>query len=1052
MLDLGTLKIGIKVEDGEARSKLSELDNKTKEAGKSSGSLSDSFEKVGNSASEAGKKLTLGVTTPLVGLAAAAGKVGMDFESSMSKVESLIQNSSENITEDMAKLEATAKEMGATTKFSASEAGDAMTYMGMAGWEAEQMIDGLPGILNLAAADGLDLATTTDIVTDAMTAFGLKANQSGEFADVLAAAASNANTNVAMLGESFKYAAPVAGAFGYSAEDTAIALGLMANAGIKAGMAGTSMRQILTNLTGTLDLTVQGSKGWIVECENMDGSMRPLRDQLIDLREAFGEMTEAEMAANAETIAGKTGMSGLLAVVTAADEDFNKLADAIDNSSGTAEAMAATLQNNVKGQLTILGSSLEGLGIAFYENFKEPLQAIIEKCAEFVSSLIPVVEENAELIATIFGVAAAIGPTLTIIGKLITVVGAILNPVGLVITALGAFAASVTTLYLTNEDFAKEMDKIWNNIQSLFSSVLGKIKGLIEAFTSFTKDMWDRYGEDIIDIIQSLFKVLESIFSTAFNILGGLIDFFAAMFKGDFEGMKEATINICNSMWEGIKDLFKTGITWLGNLIPTMLEIGSNLIHGMWNGIRTVWDGMTSWISGKCSDMLNSVKDFFQIKSPSRVMMQVGKNIGEGMQIGIEDSGKGVLSATKQLANEVLELARYYTLEYENTMSEGQQKVYESRKEAVKNYIADQKYFNDLSLQEEKEFYQGMYELAKGNGEEMIYWEKEIYRVKQEMRKQDVEDLKESNKKYRDLYMQQVTDANNILSAESSEEIKKLQDELDKMDSEDKENAYNEKYNRYQEQIKKLEAELAAAEWDEREKLQKEIAYKQKEFDTWLYEEDRKKQREELSAQIKAEQEALKQKLDNNNKYAEKHLNIVDEKLKKTIELIETGDSKEVASQKAKQQVVSEMNNELLNQTKQVLADKEAAQTESNQNTLSETNNFANDFYTENYRIGVALANGIADGILNTKWRVSKALSMMVNEIKDTFNSVGVDYSGHSISGFGSLDTNTKRSMGGVSGTTSSNTGTVERLLQSLNDKLDRLPRNLVNEERLVRG
>ncbi len=217
--------------------------------------------------------------------------------------------------------------MASKTKFSASEAAEAMNYMAMAGWKTGDMLSGIEGIMNLAAASGEDLATTSDIVTDALTALGLSAEDSGHFADILAAASSNANTNVAMMGETFKYCAPVAGALGFTAEDTAEAIGLMANAGIKSSQAGTAMRTMMTNLTGEVKFTGDAFGELTVQTTNTDGSMRSLGDILTDCRAAFAQMSESEKAANAEALVGKNAMSGFLAVMNAAPGDIEKLKD-----------------------------------------------------------------------------------------------------------------------------------------------------------------------------------------------------------------------------------------------------------------------------------------------------------------------------------------------------------------------------------------------------------------------------------------------------------------------------------------------------------------------------------------------------------------------------------------------------------------------------------------------------------------------------------------------------------------------------------------------------
>lgn len=302
----------------------------------------------------------------------AAVKVGMNFEAEMSKVSAI----SGATGEDFQKLTDKAKEMGAKTKFSATESAQAMEYMAMAGWKTQDMVDGLKGIMDLAAASGEDLATTSDIVTDALTAFGLKASDSTHFADVLAKASSNANTNVAMMGETFKYVAPVAGALGYSVEDCSVAIGLMANSGIKASQAGTSLRQMLSRLAKPTD-EVQGAMDQLgVSLTDSAGNMKSLDTVMGDLRNGFKGLSKAEQAQLATSLAGQEAMSGLLAIVNASDGDFDKLKDSIYNCKDAAANMAAVAQDNLAGQITSLKSKAEGLGIAFYGSIQEPLKEL----------------------------------------------------------------------------------------------------------------------------------------------------------------------------------------------------------------------------------------------------------------------------------------------------------------------------------------------------------------------------------------------------------------------------------------------------------------------------------------------------------------------------------------------------------------------------------------------------------------------------------------------------------------------------------------------------
>lgn len=295
--------------------------------------------------------------------------VGKSFEAGMSEVQAISGASGK----DLEKLSAKAKQMGATTKFSATESATALKYMAMAGWKTNQMVSGLSGVMNLAAASGEDLGTVSDIVTDSMTAFGLKAKDSGHFADVLAKASSSSNTNVAMMGETFKYVAPLAGSMKYSIEDTATAIGLMANAGIKGSQAGTSLRSIITRLVKPPKDAATALNALGISTTKADGSMKPLRETMAELREKFSGLTESQKASYASSIAGQEAMSGLLAIVNASDSDFNKLQKAIDNSSGAAKKQADVVNNNLQGALYDLGSVAESVGIGIYEDIKTPL-------------------------------------------------------------------------------------------------------------------------------------------------------------------------------------------------------------------------------------------------------------------------------------------------------------------------------------------------------------------------------------------------------------------------------------------------------------------------------------------------------------------------------------------------------------------------------------------------------------------------------------------------------------------------------------------------------
>lgn len=289
-----------------------------------------------------------------------------DFEAAMSEVKAI----SGATSEEFAQLTEKANQMGAVTKFTASESAEAFKYMAQAGWDAKEMMDGIEGLMALAAASGEDLGTTSDIVTDALTAFGMAAKDSGRFADVMAKAASATNTDVAKMGDTFKYVAPVAGALGYSIEDTAVAIGLMANSGIKASQAGTSLRSLLTNLTHPVGQAADAIDELKISITNADGSVKPLSQTLQELREKFRALSESERAQYAAMLAGQEGMSGLLAIVNASDQDFADLTEQINNSSGAAQEMADIMMDNLSGKFELFTGALDSMKMSLGEKFK----------------------------------------------------------------------------------------------------------------------------------------------------------------------------------------------------------------------------------------------------------------------------------------------------------------------------------------------------------------------------------------------------------------------------------------------------------------------------------------------------------------------------------------------------------------------------------------------------------------------------------------------------------------------------------------------------------
>lgn len=607
------------------------------------------MEAVGNSIADAGKKM-MGVTTVIGGVGVAAVKTAADFDSAMSQVAAV----SGATGKDFDALRNKAREMGAKTKFSATEAAEAMNYMAMAGWKTEDMLSGIEGIMNLAAASGEDLATTSDIVTDALTAFGLSAKDSGHFADILAAASSNANTNVSMMGETFKYCAPIAGALGFSAEDTAEAIGLMANAGIKSSQAGTALRTIMNNLAGDVKISGKAIGDVTIATTNADGSMRDLSDILADCRSAFGNLTESEKAQAAESLVGKNAMSGFLALMNAGEGDIEKLSSAIDNCDGSAEKMAMTMQDNLAGQLTILKSQLQELAISFGDILMPAIRSIVSKLQGFVDKLNGMDEGTKRTIVTIALLVASIGPLLIIIGtaiskigvamqgfvklangvsklkvtvqggtgvlgKLGAALGGISAPVLAVVAVIVVLAAAFVHLWKTNEGFRDAIIGTWNRIKDTISGfcqgIVDRLNALGFQFTDIVdvlKAVWNGFCQVLAPVFEGVFNNIANILSTVTGVITGILDVFIGIFTGNWSQAWNGIKEIFSSIWNGISSFFSNILNVIKGVADVILgwfgtswnEVWTNIktfFEGIWNGIATffttIWETLKNVVT-----------------------------------------------------------------------------------------------------------------------------------------------------------------------------------------------------------------------------------------------------------------------------------------------------------------------------------------------------------------------------------------------------------------------------------------------------------------------
>lgn len=592
-----------------------------------------------------GQKLMV-VTGAVVGMGAAAVKTTADFDAEMSTVQSI----SGATGDDFDALRDKALEMGSTTAFSASEAASAMEYMAMAGWSTEDMLDGIAGVMNAAAASGEDLAATSDILTDGLTAFGLAASDSAHFADVLVAAGNNANTSVAMMGETFKYAGAVCGTLGITVEDCAIATGLMGNAGIKASQAGTALRSGLSKL---IDPTTEAAAAMEQYGFNIattaDGSV-DFMGTMQNLRSAMGDLDATTQAQALSTIFGTEAMSGWAAIVSASDEDFQNLTNAIYDCEGAAQAAADVKLDNLSGQITILKSTIEGIAIQIGDLLMPTIRNVVATIQEWAAAFAAADEDTKKTILTVAGVVAAIGPLILGVSKVIKTVKNVVNafklmktglaavkvalagvsaPVLAVVAVVAALVAAFMHLWNTNEGFRTAIIDIWNEIKNTVGTFIEGLKERLggmgitfESVSAAIKTVWNALCEFLAPVFEGAFQHISNTLTAVTNHILGVVDFFIALFKGDWEGCWEAVKGIFANAWEYAKNTFSNWVTtirgvadvilgWFGTDWNTVWTSISTFFVNLWNNIKNffvgLWNGIVTTITG----ILNTISSIF---------------------------------------------------------------------------------------------------------------------------------------------------------------------------------------------------------------------------------------------------------------------------------------------------------------------------------------------------------------------------------------------------------------------------------------------------------
>ncbi len=663
--------------------------DKSATAGNKLRGLSSTFDTVG-------KSLTKTVTVPLVGIGTAAVKTAAQFDSNMSEVKAISSATGEQFTQ----LRNKAIEMGAKTKYSASESAQAFKYMAMAGWDTKDMINSISGVMNLAAASGEDLASVSDIVTDAMTAFGLSADgttkvikngltvevsNATHFADVLAQASRKSNTNVAMMGETFKYVAPVAGALGYSVEDTAVAIGLMANSGIKASQAGTTLRTLLTNMAKPTD-TMQAAMDYLgVSLETTDGKMKSFSEVMQDLRKSFGqckmpmdtfkkklaeieaqhesgELTEKKYNAAVEdltkkaygaegalkanlaaSLAGTQGMSGLLAIVNATDEDFQGLTDSVNNCDGTSQEMADTMNDNLNGAFTLLKSAVESALISIGDRFTPTIRKLAEYITTLVEKFNSLSDEQKDQIIKWGLIAAAVGPSLIVLAKLFDTLAKLADGFKMAKDAVfgfekvlrrgnGKLGETVTYIKQIPGLFDKMKLAVNTNVEG-YGLLGGSLKSVGQAFSFFVSKI-----NPVVVVITLLVASFATLWKTNEDFRNKVIGIWEQV-KGKFQEFSDAITEKINALgfnfkditdvikgaWEGFTNVIASPI--ITNALQALADTFGNTL----DFILGIVDTVLGLFTGNHEQFINGIKEMLTALSNNILdgIKNLGSMVGE---------------------------------------------------------------------------------------------------------------------------------------------------------------------------------------------------------------------------------------------------------------------------------------------------------------------------------------------------------------------------------------------------------------------------------------
>lgn len=613
--------------------KLEEQANQSATAVQKIAASGEKLKTVGDNISGAGKKL-LPVTAGVTALGTAAVTTAANFESSMSQVQatmgitkdsmSTVDGQSVNTMDTLGKL---AKKMGAETAFSASECAQALNYLALAGYDTQEMCDTLPTVLNLAAAGDIELASASDMVTDAMSALGMGVSEAETMVDQMAKTASTTNTSVAQLGEGILTIGATAKSVKGGTAELNTALGILANNGVKGAEGGTHLRNIILSLQNPTDKAAASMKSLGVDVYDSQGNMRSMNDILGDLNRSMDGMTSEEKSNIINNIFNKTDLSSVNALLANTGDTWDDLQQSITNSGGAAQQMADTQLDNLQGQLTILKSALEGLAISFGELLMPAIKQIVGWVQKFVDWLNGMDEGTKKVVVTVALLAAALGPVLIIVGKVISAVGTIMtvipkiagvintvktafaalnvtmlaNPIVLIIAAIAALVAAFIYLWNTNEDFRQFWIELWENIKEVAIAVWNAIKEFFVAVWEGIKAVAETVWNGLKDFFTGLWEGIKNVFTTAVTVISTFLSTAWNTIKTVVTTVFTAIQTFFTTIWDGIKLVFQTVLNVISTIVTTYFNIYKTIITTVFNAIKTVvttvWNAISTFIT-----------------------------------------------------------------------------------------------------------------------------------------------------------------------------------------------------------------------------------------------------------------------------------------------------------------------------------------------------------------------------------------------------------------------------------------------------------------------